>query len=52
LYIHDLHKEINTQIHESNANYKVYADLHKTQEFNVEDYVMVRIRPDEGIACM
>jgi len=37
-HIHDLHKEINTQIQKSNANYKAYTDLHKkTQEFKVGD---------------
>ena len=45
-HIHDLHKEISTQIQKSNANYKAYADLHKkSQEFNVGDYVMVQIHP-------
>jgi len=45
-HIHDLHKEISTQIQKNNANHKAYADLHKkTHEFNVGDYVMVRIRP-------
>jgi len=45
-HIHDLYKEINTQIQKSNANYKAYADLHKkSQEFNVGDYVMVQIHP-------
>ena len=46
-HIHDLHKEINNQIQKSNTNYKAYADLYKkAHEFNVGDYVMVRIRPE------
>jgi len=46
-YIHDLHKEINKKIQESNAQYKSYAELHHRHlEFNENDYVMVRIRPE------
>jgi len=41
-HIPDLHKEISNQIQKNNANYKAYADR-KTHEFNVGDYVMVRI---------
>jgi len=41
-YIHELHKEINTQIQKNNANYEAYADLHKkAREFYVGDYVMI-----------
>jgi len=48
LHIHDLHKEISNQIQKNNANYKAYADLHrKAHEFNVRDYVMVRIRSEQ-----
>ena len=43
-HIHDLHKEIQ----KNNANYKAYADLHKkAHEFNVGDYVVVLIRPEQ-----
>jgi len=46
-HIHDLHKEINNQIQKSNAKYKAYTNLHKkAHEFNVGDYVMIRIRPE------
>jgi len=46
-HIHNLHKEINIQIQKSNAKHKAYAYLHKkVQEFNVEDYMMVQIRPE------
>ena len=31
-HIHDLYKEINTQIQKNNANYKTYADLHKKSQ--------------------
>jgi len=47
-HVHKLHKEISTPIQKRNANYKVYADLFKrAQDFNVRDYVMVRIRPKQ-----
>ena len=46
-HIHNLHKEISSQIQKNNAKYKTYADLHKkAHEFNVGDNVMVRIRPE------
>jgi len=45
-HIHDLLKEINIQIQKSNASYKTYADLHKAQEFNVGDYVIIRIHSE------
>jgi hypothetical protein len=42
--IQDLHIEITKQIQVSNAQYKLQADLHRRHnEFNVGDYVMVRI---------
>ena len=31
-HIHELHKEINTQIQKNNTNYKAYEDLHKRPE--------------------
>ncbi|KAG2717126.1 hypothetical protein I3760_03G158500 [Carya illinoinensis] len=46
-HLHDLHFEINKQLEASNASYKLRADLHKRHvEFNVGNYVMVRIRPE------
>jgi len=45
--IQDLHIEITKQIQTSNAQYKLQADLHRQHnEFNVGDYVMIRIRPE------
>jgi len=45
--IQDLHIEITKQIQASNAQYKLQADLHRRHnEFNVGNYVMVRIRPE------
>ena len=45
--IQDLHIEIAKQIQASNVQYKLRADLHKRHnEFNVGDYVMIRIRPE------
>jgi hypothetical protein len=45
--IQDLHIKITKQIQASNAQHKLQADLHrKYNEFNVGDYVMVRIRPE------
>lgn len=45
--IQDLHIEITKQIQASNAQYKLQADLHRRHnEFNVGDYVMIRIRPE------
>ena len=44
-HMHELHKEINKQIHASNLNYKTQADLHGCHlDFHVGDYVMIRIR--------
>ena len=46
-HIHELHKEINNKINESNADYKLRADVKKRfKVFNVDDYVMVRIHPE------
>jgi hypothetical protein len=46
-HLHNLHIEINKQLEVSNASYKLRADLHKRQvEFNIGDYVMIRIRPE------
>ena len=45
-HIHDLHAEIRRKISLSNEEYKLAADVHRrSKEFNVGDYVMVRIRP-------
>ena len=45
--INDLHKEICNQIQKIYTNYKAYANLYKkAHEFNVGDYVMVRICPE------
>ncbi|PKU65889.1 hypothetical protein MA16_Dca009218 [Dendrobium catenatum] len=42
----ELHKEINKRIEQSNASYKLNVDRKKRfKEFEVEDFVMVRIRP-------
>jgi len=47
-HIHKLHKEINTSIQKRSANDKAYADLFKrARDFNVGDYVMVRIHPKQ-----
>ena len=46
-YIHDLHAEIRRKISLSNEEYKLVADVHRrSKEFNVGDYVMVRILPE------
>ena len=46
-HIHDLHAEIRRKISLSNEEYKLVADVHRrSKEFNVGDYVMVRIRPE------
>jgi hypothetical protein len=46
-HIHDLHKEISNRIAQNNTNYKIRADLRRRfKEFNVGDFVMVRIRPE------
>ena len=45
-HIHDLHAKIRRNIFLSNEEYKLTADVHhKYKEFNVGEYVMVRIRP-------
>ena len=44
-HIHDLHAEIRRKISLSNEEYKLSTDVHcRSKEFNVGDYVMVRIR--------
>ena len=46
-HIHDLHAEIRRKISLSNEEYKLAANVHRrSKEFNVGDYVMVRIRPE------
>ena len=46
-HIHDLHAEIRRKVSLSNEEYKLAADVHRrSKEFNVGDYVMVRIRPE------
>ena len=46
-HIHDLHAEIKRKISLSNKEYKLATDVHRrSKEFNVGDYVMVRIRPE------
>ena len=46
-HIHDLHAEIRRMISLSNEEYKLAADVHRrSKEFNVGNYVMVRIRPE------
>ena len=45
-HIHDLHVEIRRNISLSNKEYKLASDVHRrSKEFNVGDYVMVRISP-------
>jgi len=45
--IQDLHIEITKQIQASNVQYKLQAYLHRRHhEFNVGDYVMIRIKPE------
>ena len=44
-HIHDLHAKIRRKISLSNEEYKLAANLHsRSKEFNVCEYVMVRIR--------
>ena len=46
-HIHDLHIEIRQMISLSNEEYKSVADVNRRcKEFNVGEYVMVRIRPE------
>ena len=45
--IHNLHAEIRRKIFLSNEEYKLATDVHhRYKEFNVGEYVMVRIRPE------
>ena len=44
-HIHDLHAKIRRKISRSNEEYKLAANVHsRSKEFNVGEYVMVRIR--------
>ena len=44
-HIHDLHAKIRRKISLSNEEYKLAANVHsRSKEFNVGEYVMVRIR--------
>ena len=44
-HIHDLHAEIRRKIYLINEEYKLVVDVHRSsKEFNVGEYVMVRIR--------
>jgi hypothetical protein len=46
--LHDLHHEIRNKIQASNSQYKIHADIHQRHmEFQVGDYVMIRIRPKQ-----
>ena len=46
-HIHDLHAEIRRKIFLSNEEYKLSTNVHhRYKEFNVGEYVMVRIRPE------
>jgi len=45
LYVHDLRKKVMDKVDQSNASYKLQADIKKRFKFNVGDHVMVRIRP-------
>ena len=43
-YLHDLHKKINNKINQSNATFKVRANLHqKVKRFKVGDYMIAQI---------
>ena len=45
--MHDLHKTIRDKINATNLKYKNLADIHRrTQNFEIGDYVMVRLRPE------
>ena len=47
-HIHDLHVEIRRKISLRNKEYKLAADVHRrSKEFNVGDYVIVRIHPEK-----
>ena len=46
-HIHDLQVEIMQKISQKNEEYKLVADVHRrSKEFNVGEYVMIRIRPE------
>uniref|UniRef100_A0A2N9H5T6 Reverse transcriptase n=1 Tax=Fagus sylvatica TaxID=28930 RepID=A0A2N9H5T6_FAGSY len=46
-HLHDLHHEIRNKIQASNFQYKIHADTRRRHmEFQVGDYVMIRIRPE------
>jgi hypothetical protein len=46
--VQDLHVEITKQIQASNVHYKLWDYLHRRHnKFNVGDYVMVWIRPEQ-----
>ena len=46
-HIHDLHAKIRRKISLSNEEYKLAAHVHhRSKEFNVSEYVMVRIRSE------
>jgi len=46
-HMHELHKEISDRIEHDNTNYKLRADIKKKfKNFNVGDFVMVRIHPE------
>jgi len=46
-HIRALHKEIREKIIKNNVDYKASANLHrKLRTFNVDDYMMVRMRPE------
>ena len=45
-HIHDLHAKIRRNLSLSNEEYKLVANVHcRSKEFNIGEYVMVRIRP-------
>jgi hypothetical protein len=49
--VQDLHVEITKQIQVNNAQYKLQDDLHRRHnEFNVGDYVMIWIRPEQYLS--
>jgi len=46
-HIRARHEKIREKIMKNNADYKASADFyHRLRTFNVEDYLMVRIRPE------
>ena len=43
-----MHNEIRKKIQVSNSQYKIHADTHlRHAEFQVRDYVMIRIQPEQ-----